>query len=108
MRKNKWKVISAAGLCVLLFAIYSFRCIDSRYRLEIVQVEEYGYGYKVYEGKRTIIVQPFIPVISGKKSFKTRKDAEKVGTLVLRRIEAGEDFSISREDLKELNVCLND
>ncbi|MCS2305523.1 DUF4907 domain-containing protein [Bacteroides ovatus] len=37
------------------------------YRLEVTQIEGSGYGYKIYERERLIIVQPFIPVVSGKR-----------------------------------------
>ncbi|MCS3100691.1 DUF4907 domain-containing protein [Bacteroides ovatus] len=39
------------------------------YRLEVTQIEGSGYGYKIYERERLIIVQPFIPVVSGKRYF---------------------------------------
>ncbi|MCS2965326.1 DUF4907 domain-containing protein [Bacteroides ovatus] len=39
------------------------------YRLEVTQIEGSGYGYKIYERERLIIVQPFIPVVSGERPF---------------------------------------
>ena len=108
MKSNKLKIISAAVLCVLVFLIGYLRQVESRYSLEIIQVKDNGYGYKILEGKRTIIVQPFIPVVAGKECFKTREDSENIGNLVLKRIESGENFSVTWDDLKQLNICMSD
>ena len=58
----------------------------------------------IYEGERTIIVQPFIPVVAGKRAFRAEQDAQRVGNLVLERIEAGDEFAISKGDLDNLGV----
>lgn len=105
MKKNK-RLLSLILLLVIGGAVgcWCFRSSEGGYRLEVMQVGEGGYGYKILSGKRTIIVQPFIPVIAGKKSFHTKEDAQQVGNLVLQRIKAGEDFAISRADLKSLEI----
>lgn len=72
--------------------------------LEVMKLGENGYGYKIYEGERTIIVQPFIPVVAGKRAFRAEQDARRVGNLVLERIEAGDEFTISKGDLDNLGV----
>lgn len=79
---------------------------DSSYYLEVVQIENGGYGYKIYDGKRPVIYQPFIPEVSGKKSFRTQKEAENVGNLVLQRINNKENFAISKNDLKQLGIYI--
>lgn len=76
----------------------------SPYHLEVMELGDYGYGYKIYEGKHTIIVQPFIPVVTGKRTFRAEQDARRVGNLVLERIEAGNDFTISKADLDNLGI----
>ena len=68
------------------------------------QIEGSGYGYKIYERERLIIVQPFIPVVSGKRPFQSVQDAQCIGNLVLERIKAGNEFAISKADLDNLGV----
>ena len=73
------------------------------YRVEVIQSNS-GYGYKLYEGKRTIILQPFIPAVPGKMAFQTREDAQRIGNLVMQRMKAGGSFSISKADLNNLRI----
>ena len=49
-------------------------------------------------------VQPFIPVVSGKRPFQSVQDAQCLGNLVLERIKAGNEFAISKADLDNLGV----
>lgn len=110
MKSNKRWVIGITVLC-LLIACIGYRYLakaGSPYRLEVIRTEDSGYGYKIHEGKRTLIVQPFIPVVAGKRSFKTLVEAASVGHLVLNRIAAGEDFAVSSKDLEHLGISLND
>lgn len=51
-----------------------------------------------------IIAQPFIPAVTGRKTFRTEQDARHVGDLVLERIRTGQDFTVSKEDLKGLGI----
>ena len=76
----------------------------NRYRLEVTRVGGSGYGYKIYERERLIIVQPFIPVVSGKRAFQSEQDARCIGNLVLERVKAGDEFAISKDDLDNLGV----
>ena len=110
MKKSRCRIIGLGCTCLMLIAVVYlvYTGYENPYRLEVIQFDNSGYGYKIREGKRTIIVQPFIPVIAGKKGFKTEQEAQRVGQLVLKRITAGENFSITRKDLERLNVCLSD
>lgn len=106
MKKNK---ITIGIGCLILLLIAGFVCYRSmtpadRYHLEVMKLGENGYGYKIYEGERTIIVQPFIPVVAGKRAFRAEQDARRVGNLVLERIEAGDEFTISKGDLDNLGI----
>ena len=48
-----------------------------------------GWGYKVLNQDSLLISQPFIPMISGIKRFKTEDDALKTGSLMVAKIKAG-------------------
>ena len=73
------------------------------YRVEVIQSNN-GYGYRLYERERTVIFQPFIPALPGKVAFHTKEDALRIGNLVMERILAGDNFSISKEDLNYLRI----
>ncbi|WP_245208289.1 DUF4907 domain-containing protein [Bacteroides faecium] len=106
MKKNK--IITGIGCLILLltagFVCYRNMTPADRYHLEVMKLGEDGYGYKIYEGERTIIVQPFIPAVAGKRAFRAEQDARRVGNLVLERIEAGDEFTISKGDLEYLGI----
>lgn len=70
MKRNKKIIgISCFVLLLLVGIIYGYMHSINIYRLEVTQIEGSGYGYKIYERERLIIVQPFIPVVSGKSLF---------------------------------------
>ena len=95
MKRNKKIIgISCFVLLLLVGIIYGYMHSINIYRLEVTQIEGSGYGYKIYERERLIIVQPFIPVVSGKRPFQSVQDAQCIGNLVLERIKAGNEFAI--------------
>lgn len=105
MKRNR-KVIGVSCFVLLLLVgiMYVYVHPVSRYRLEVTQVGGSGYGYKIYERERLIIVQPFIPVVSGRIPFQSEQDARCIGNLVLDRIKVGDEFAISKDDLDNLRV----
>lgn len=60
MKRNK-KVIGVSCFVLLLLVgiMYVYVHPVNRYRLEVTRVGGSGYGYKIYERERLIIVQPF-------------------------------------------------
>ena len=105
-RNKKWIGI---GLIVLLLGggitCYKKVNLSDPYHLEVIQGEDsIGYGYQIYKGERVIIAQPFIPAVTGRKTFRTEQDSRHVGDLVLERIRTGQDFTVSKEDLKGLGI----
>ena len=115
MKRNKKIIgISCFVLLLLVGIIYGYMHSINIYRLEVTQIEGSGYGYKIYERERLIIVQPFLlaqschltgtTVSSGKRPFQSVQDAQCIGNLVLERIKAGNEFAISKADLDNLGV----
>jgi hypothetical protein len=45
-----------------------------------------GWGYDIYINDKKYIHQDYIPAVNGKKSFKTKEDAEKTAVLVKNKI----------------------
>lgn len=103
-----------AVICVLsgCFAVgYSLNHRKSKgITLRIVKVDaksenqmQQGYGYQIYVNDTLVIDQPFIPN-TAKRPFQTKKDAEKVGKIVVDHMRTRGDISISTKELKSLGV----
>lgn len=73
-------------------------------KCRVVEVES-GYGYVVLHGADTLIYQPYMPALPGRRAFATKKDALQTGRLVCRRMLAGQPPTLSREDVER---CLTD
>ena len=67
-------------------------------KCRVVEVEG-GYGYMVLCGSDTLIYQPYIPAVSGKRAFSTKKDAMKIGQLVCRKLVDGQSPTVSKEEI---------
>jgi len=74
------------------------------YQIEVVKVEPNGYGYKILKGKQTVVYQPFVPALGNKQTFLSEEDATKVAQLVRDHFEAGENPSISKDDIRRLQL----
>jgi len=64
-----------------------------------------GFGYDLLNGGKVTIHQPHIPAVSGTSGFATKADAEKVGSLMLLKIQKGiMPPTISIEELDSLGI----
>lgn len=64
-----------------------------------------GWGYKIYVDGKIYIIQPFIPAIPGKNYFKTPGDAQKVATLVIKKIENHQiPPTVTGTELRQLQI----
>jgi hypothetical protein len=63
-----------------------------------------GWGYEIAQGEKVIISQPYIPAIPGRVAFKSESDAEKIGTLVVEKLKAGQNPSVTPEELKQNHI----
>ncbi len=96
------------AVIILIFGMTSVEFLRTKpnngYEL---QVEEIGTGwmYRIYEKGKLVIQQQTIPGVSERKPFATRKDAEKVGSLVIRRLEKNRSPRISKADLEQNEIA---
>jgi hypothetical protein len=63
-----------------------------------------GWGYQITNNDILIIKQSIIPVISNSKSFKTEKEALAVGQLVVKKLNANNSPTITKNDLILLKI----
>lgn len=69
--------------------------------LEVVQVKN-GYGYQIFKGKKLYINQEQIPAIDHRETFKTEDDAEKVGNLILQKLEKGQSPTVTAKQVNQV------
>jgi hypothetical protein len=92
---------------LLACLIFIFSCQNPKAELtyKIVKSENGGFGYMIFQKQKRIIDQPFIPCIKSIRGFATEKDAEKIGKLVIWKIEKGErPPSITEKELDSLKI----
>ncbi|WP_419212148.1 DUF4907 domain-containing protein [Maribacter sp. X9] len=70
---------------------------------ETIRVKN-GFGYKISNGEKVLILQEFIPGISGEQSFDTESQALSVGNLVIWKLENGKSPILKPSDLERLNI----
>ena len=73
-------------------------------RMEAFETDK-GWGYDIYLNEKKYIHQTTIPSVPGTAGFSSKKDAEKVGNLVLDKINRNEmPPSVTPEELKKLKI----
>lgn len=72
--------------------------------LNVYQLEDGYWAYKLLTNKKPFIIQEHIPGVAGVKKFKTKTDAEKCGELVLIKIQNSQPPSITRNELDSLKI----
>jgi hypothetical protein len=78
---------------------------SAEFHLETFENAENSWGYRVMRGDQTFINQPHIPAIPGKYGFQNQEEAEKVGQLVIQKLDSGEmPPSVTRKELDSLSI----
>ncbi|MEN1785587.1 MAG: DUF4907 domain-containing protein [Bacteroidota bacterium] len=97
--------ITAALILVLGIALNGILAHRSseEYRL-VSQKSESGWVYHIYRKNQLLIRQNTIPGIADNKAFETKEDAEKIGKIVIDRLQSKTTPSISKEDLKQHDI----
>jgi len=105
--RNKFSIIGITALLISFAVIFFSRQKSTEAKIflhaEAVQTP-YGWGYNVLTNQKVYIKQEYIPGIPGKKGFKSAEDALLVGNLVVKKITANQQPTITEEDLDSLGV----
>ncbi len=75
------------------------------YRLEIENYEPDQWIYKIYYGNDLKIKQEYVPGIPGNRTFVSEDQASAIGTLVLKRLQAGRAPMVTLKDLKKNGIA---
>lgn len=65
---------------------------------------DYGWGYNILAGEKTVIHQPFVPGVAGLAGFNNRQVAAAAAQIVIEKIKSGQMPSISHQQLQRLGV----
>lgn len=106
MNLKKNSIIIILFICAIGAAIgYHFtNNSQSDYVVKVFEIDADKFGYKIMRDERTVVMQPFVPGIAGKRFFASPDDARRVGELVRERLETGQEFSITPKDLQQLEI----
>lgn len=96
----RWRRPINAALGLLLLTALT-ACRDGGLRCHVVREGE-GYGYVILHADDTLIVQPYMPAVGGRRPFTTRRHAHAVGELVCRKLMSGRSPMVSRSEVEAL------
>ena len=77
----------------------------STFHVETFQNNEQDWGYRIMQDDQVFINQPHIPAIPGKYGFRNEEEAERIGLLVVHKLDAGAmPPSVTRDELDSLAI----
>ncbi|MEA4918236.1 DUF4907 domain-containing protein [Proteiniphilum sp.] len=98
-------IIILSVIAVTLLIYFSLPFSIKNESSDIYKVETFksgnGWGYQISKNDKVIILQPYIPCITGGKPFPDKKSALDIGEIVVSKIRNGGDPSITVEELSE-------
>ncbi len=77
---------------------------DAIYELVSAKEDSGGWSYKIFYRRQLLIKQEYIPAVRGKQLFSSKKDAEKVGKLVIDKLKSNRSPTITIVDLQNYRV----
>ncbi len=77
------------------------------YSLNVIKVDTF-WIYEISKKDELFIRQEFIPVVEGKQVFKSKKDAEIIGEIVLKKLASNKIPAVTMEDIKSNKIIFND
>ncbi|MFB3389913.1 DUF4907 domain-containing protein [Flavobacterium sp. LAR06] len=94
------------SLLFIIFVLLLIACTRKEsFKIETFKTKT-GWGYSIANNDRILIRQSIIPVINETKSFYTEKDALKVGSLVVDKLNKDLSPTVTKNDLILLKIKL--
>lgn len=108
MTNNYFHIINGIGvkrngifMLFLIVFIALASCQQQPYQMKTVRTSG-GWGYQIFDHNKLFIDQETIPAIAGDKAFPSEAQAQKVGKLVLKKLENGQLPSVSSDEVRQL------
>lgn len=81
---------------------------EEHFSVQTYAIQDGGWGYSIFDGKKRIIKQDFIPGIVNSISFQSEEDARHTGLLVIEKLESNKLPTIKTQELEKLQISLED
>ncbi|MFT3739464.1 MAG: DUF4907 domain-containing protein [Breznakibacter sp.] len=108
-KKVIWFYVVALVIAIGALAVYYFQKHESSQEYAVTAVKlSNGYGYQISINGKVYIYQEYIPSIEGKHSFRDSQSALKAGELVLGKIMKGEVPMMTKDELKQIGIDIDD
>jgi hypothetical protein len=88
---------------IIIFNVFRIVGNSGEPRVKAVKLE-HGWGFSIVKRDKVFINQQFIPLISGKHPFPSRRTAVRTGKLLIKRINEGHIPPISKKDLNRIGI----
>jgi hypothetical protein len=99
-----WAALLVVGLFLILNRPNNKTETDNVLIINAFSIDD-GWGFNVLKDDSLLIAQPFIPMVSGIKRFKTKDDAMRTGNLMITKLKSGVfPPTISLAELDSLQV----
>ncbi|MDT0606806.1 DUF4907 domain-containing protein [Croceitalea rosinachiae] len=103
LKKTRLILVLAVIILGIIGIEFLYTNSNSQYELQVEENQE-GWEYTIYYDNKILIKQRNIPGISNRKTFKTKIEAEKIGYLVINRLEKRLSPKISKFDLDQNGI----
>lgn len=106
--RRTYSLIAIAALLVCFAVIFFYRHNPQDKEVFIYAEPfrtEYGWGYNILADGKVHIKQQFMPAVPGKRGFKSEADALMVGNLVVKKIMANQQPTITFRELDSMGLC---
>lgn len=101
--KKKTNLIFLLGMFIILISCHTQTKSNNKIYQKIFSKNDH-WGYEIYINDKCFIHQEYIPAISGKVPFYTKKDAELVGNLVINKIKHKKTPTVDTGELRQLGI----
>lgn len=97
-------IISCKNIASEKFAIASKR-VSKNLSFQIIETADKSFGYDIFSASKLMIHQSIAPALSGNQGFKTKKQAQQVAELVIKKIISGVlPPTVTTEELNQLGI----
>ena len=104
---NYRTILYIGAFIVIIFGITALEFIATKSKSDyelLVDKYEDGWRYNIHYNDKLLIKQNYIPGIPNQKTFTSKREAERIGYLVINRLEMNDSPSITKADLDKNQI----
>ncbi|MDC8004823.1 DUF4907 domain-containing protein [Aureisphaera galaxeae] len=109
--KRRISYLAAVSIIFIVVIVLTLMVTESReattpaYHSKIAQLSNSSHWYyEIYKNNQLIIKQSHIPGVKGIQGFQSKEEAQKVATVVVKKLVKGDFPTVSKEELEELSI----